>query len=82
MAVTTEEYAKQLLKEKPLTSGGEYIPQTHDYLLDTAAQIWTAVKGLLRPFEGMPTPKCWPLLWPAQVSVCTGQRSGPPLPPL
>ena len=53
VAVTTEEYAKQLLRDKPLTMDGRYGPQTQDYLSDTAARIWTAVKDLLRPSQGM-----------------------------
>ena len=51
--MTTEEYAKQLLTEKPLTMDGAYVPQSQDYLSDTAAKIWTAVKGLLKLSEGM-----------------------------
>ncbi|CAL5226136.1 g8955 [Coccomyxa viridis] len=52
VAVTTEEYAKQLLAEKPLAVDGTYVPQTQNYLSDTAAKIWTAVKGLLTLSEG------------------------------
>ncbi len=51
--MTTEEYAKQLLAEKPLTIDGTYVPQTQDYLSDTATKIWTAVRSLLDLSEGM-----------------------------
>ncbi len=69
VAVTTEEYAKQLLAEKPLAVDGTYVPQTQNYLSDTAAKIWTAVKGLLTLSEGTSqccSPSFW---WPAASSV-------------
>ena len=55
-AVTTEEYAQQLLSEKPLTRNGAYVAQTQEYLADTAMRIWTAVKGVL----GLPAGKLHP----------------------
>jgi len=51
--VTTEVFAQHLISEKPLTTDGAYVPQTQEYLSDTAGRIWTAVKGLLKPFAGM-----------------------------
>ena len=55
MVVTTEEYAQELISEMPLfKEGGQYVPQTKEFLNDIANRIWDALKAMLEPFIGRP----------------------------